>query len=93
MPIRTSAPTVTTTATALGESSSRRTELVVVAPETGTVYIGGPTVTAANGYPLVEGDAPFNASRVIQSDSAPSEAWHAITSTGTATVRVLEIIA
>lgn len=91
MAVLTSAPTISTTATALGESRARRVLLLVEPPASGTVYIGGADVTSSNGRPLAAGDDPFLVQQAFEEDLTPTEAFYAVTASSTATVRVLEI--
>lgn len=92
MAVLTSAPTISSTsATQLGTARSRRVLLLVEAPPSGTIYIGGADVTSSNGRALASGDEPFLVQQSFQGDETPSEAFYAVTASSTATPRVLEI--
>ena len=79
--------TVTTTATALPATAlaGRENITISLASTTDTVYIGGSTVTVANGTPL-DSSRP-----AISLDVDDSVVMYGIVSAGTADVRTLEV--
>lgn len=85
------ATVVGTTPTRLGNATARRHVLQVDAPASGTVYIGGPSVTSASGYAHAAGDPPWFAQRTYNDDPVPTSQFYAVTASGTATVRVHEV--
>lgn len=74
---------VTTTRVLLRAGNSKRYVLFIVNEGAGKVYIGDADVTAANGIPVPSGS--------IYPDYDSKDAWYAITSSGTADVRLMEI--
>jgi hypothetical protein len=87
-----STATVTTTRTLLGSPRDSRKQLTVSPDASVTVYIGGPTVTSANGFPLAPGDDPFDVYSAYLGDKAAAQAFYAVTASGSATVHVTEVV-
>lgn len=63
---------------------------VVMSNPTGnpTVFVGGPTVTVAAGFPITAGDV-VTVDRVVGTSSTAQHELYAIVATGTANVNVL----
>lgn len=91
MPVTSTTVTVTTTPQKVGTSRSRRSFLSVHPPASGTVYIGGPTVSTTSGIPLAAGDTPFFAKAEWQGDKTAAEDYWIVTNTGTRAVAVNEV--
>lgn len=90
MAVRSRVVTVTTTATVLvpsldQDSNTAYRDIAVTNGSAATVYLGGPDVTQANGFPLAPG-AGISLDRVT-GESLP----YALVATGTASVAVLEL--
>ena len=91
MSVTSTALTVTTTPKRIGTSRARRTFLSVHPPASGTVYIGGPTVSSTSGIPLAAGSTPFLVSAEGPDDPIASEDFWIVASSGTPVVAVNEI--
>lgn len=91
MSVTSSTITVSTTAQRIGSSAARRSFLSVHPPASGTVYIGGSTVTTTSGIPLAAGDTPFQVGRSFKDDEMAAEEFWIVTNTGTRDVAVTEI--
>ena len=92
MSVVTSLASATTTRVQLGTGKTTRRQLIVCPDASVTAYIGGSSVTAANGYPLEPGDSPFEVYQGWSGDQAPAQSFYAITAAGTASLRVLELV-
>lgn len=94
MPYVSTVVTVTTTATRLCDGRPRRASVLVDPPASGTVFLGGPDVTATGatkGRALSAGDDPFLVTQAFKDDDSPGEPLYAITASGSLDVPVLEI--
>ena len=76
--------TVTTTR-AIVVAANRADQVVQLHSASGTIYIGGPNVTTANGYRLDNGDK-------LQIPLSDLEDLYAVTNSGTATLYVFATI-
>jgi hypothetical protein len=76
--------TVSSTATGLAPERASRAGIALFNNGAGVVYLGGPDVTAASGFPLPAG-ASF-------SEDGSRDAYYGVTASGTVDVRVLEIV-
>lgn len=87
MAVTASAITVGTTATLLsGTDLGHRLSFAIRNTGTVTIYLGGPNVTTASGYPL---DAGQSLGLDLRDQSGSAEEVYGIVSSGSSTARVL----
>lgn len=87
MAVAAAAITVTTAPTLLtGTDLAHRLSFAIRNTGTVTIYLGGPTVTTATGYPL---DASQSLSIDLRDQASTSEELYAVTASGTSEARVL----
>lgn len=79
-------PVSTTAALLSAGSGSAGSSIIVQAPAAATLYLGGPGVTSANGYPLAQGLS----TPVIELEG-PGDTLYGVLSTGTGTAAVLRV--
>jgi len=84
--LRNSVITLSSTPQRCGSSTSRRTYLEIQV-ESGTAYIGGPSVTTSNGLAWTSASGDFIVFQSFPEDTTPGEEHWVV---GSGTVRVLE---
>lgn len=90
MAITNTAVTVASTATSVAAVDQNRRRILLHNPNATTVYVGGPSVTTANGYPLLQ-NATLDVYQQHREDATPHQQWYGIVATGTQAIRVLEV--
>lgn len=90
MPVSDKTVTVGTNATALFNSAQNRRRFILHNDSGQTVYVGGPSVSTITGH-VVEHNGTFEVHQQFSTDASAKYQWYAVSATGSADVRVVEV--